>query len=125
MAVILTLALGGCMGLAKLGSKHLFGKSKQPPAERIAAAQETAISLVHGGSAGTPILWSDQASGLHGALVPDAAGAAPPGCRDYRQTVILAGETLTGKLIACAQKDGTWKLFGGLPPAQAARRAGA
>jgi surface antigen len=96
--------------LAKAGAKGLFGKKERPPAERIAAAQATAISSVRGGTAGTPIAWSDQKSGVQGTLVPDDGPAGADGCRTYRQTVILSGETLQGRVTACQQKDGSWRL---------------
>jgi surface antigen len=118
LAVVMaqTLCLSGCMGaglLAKTGANDLFGKTEKPPAERIAMAQESAISAVHGGTSGTPIAWSDAPSGLQGALVPDPGDDQADTCRRYQQTVILAGETLQGRITACAQTDGSWKLSGG------------
>lgn len=118
LAVVTTLALclSGCMGaglLAKTGANDLFGKREKPPAERIATAQESAISAVHGGTSGTPIAWSDAPSGLEGALVPDPDADNAASCRHYRQTIILAGETLQGQITACSQQDGSWKLASG------------
>jgi surface antigen len=107
----LMLVLPGCVGMvAKAGADRLFGNKEKPPAERIAAAQESAISSVHGGSPGTPIAWSDEKSGVQGALVADAGPDGANGCRQYQQTVILSGETLQGHAAACPQKDGSWKL---------------
>jgi surface antigen len=116
VVMIQTLCLSGCMGaglLAKTGANDLFGKTEKPPAERIATAQESAISAAHGGTSGTPIAWSDAPSGLEGALVPDRGGDNAESCRHYQQTVILAGETLQGQIAACSQQDGSWKLASG------------
>lgn len=79
------------------------------------AAQEEAISAVHGGSSGTPITWSDAKSGVAGTLIPESGGDIPTTCRQYQQIVPLAGETLRGRVIACAQTGGSWKLLGKEP----------
>jgi surface antigen len=112
------LGLAGCMAVAKAGADRLFGDKDKPPAERIAAAQEAAIAAVHGGNVGAPIAWSDATSGIQGALMPQSSGDVPSGCRQYEQTVILAGETLQGRAVACAQGDGSWKLDKGSPQAK-------
>ena len=108
----LLLALPGCGAgmLAKVGAKELLGGKDKPPAERIAAAQATAISSAHGGSPATPIAWSDHKSGIQGTLVADDGPAGAGGCRTYQQTVILSGETLQGHVSACPQQGGSWKL---------------
>ena len=113
----LLLVLPGCAAgmLAKAGAKELFGDKEKPPADRIAAAQEKAISAVHGGAPGAPITWTDEKSGIQGALVTDAGAPDAHGCRAYRQTVTLASETLQGDAAACQQKDGSWKLFDRAP----------
>jgi surface antigen len=119
VALALMLGLEGCIGLAaRTGAQQLFGEKEKPPAQRIATAQESAISAVHGGSPGTPIAWSDTKSGIDGALTPTAGGEVPTGCRGYQETVVLAGETLQGRVVACAQNDGSWKLFQGTPQAR-------
>ena len=111
LAAALSFGLSGCVGLAvKSGAQALFGDKDKPPAERIASEQGKALSSVHGGSAGTPIAWSDTASGIEGSLVADAGADDADGCRRYQETVILVGETLQGPVMACAQKDGSWKI---------------
>jgi surface antigen len=112
--VLLALGLNGCMGvgmLARGGTRAMLGKGDEPPAKRVAAAQAAAIAAVRGGSPGIPIVWSDAKSGLQGALLPEAGDEAGV-CRRYRQTLIVAGETLEGRLVACAQANGTWRLSG-------------
>lgn len=114
IAVLLALGLCNCVGagmLAKTGAKEIFGGDKGA-AERIAKAQEKAISAAQGGSAGAPIAWSDSASGIQGSFVLQSDGDAPQGCHRYQQTIVLAGETLQGVTTACQQKDGSWKLSG-------------
>lgn len=109
----LLLVLPGCVGagmLAKTGAKALRGGKDKPAAERIAAAQGSAIASVNGGAPGTPIAWSDSKSGIQGTLIADATPPDADGCRTYRQTVILSGEMLQGRAAACPQKDGSWKL---------------
>ncbi len=71
VVIVLTLGLTGCVGLGKSAAQKLFGKKETTPTEKITAAQEEAISLVHGGSPGTPIMWTDATSGIRGALVPE------------------------------------------------------
>jgi surface antigen len=109
----LMLILPGCAGaglLAKAGAHKLFGDKEKPPAERIAAAQEKAISSAHGGAPDTPVAWSDGKSGIQGALIADNVPVGADGCRAYQQTIVLSGETLQGRATACPQKDGSWKL---------------
>jgi surface antigen len=96
--------------LALSASENLF--KKKSPAERIAAGQEEAISAVHGGSPETPIVWSDVKSGIRGAFLPDQNGDTPEDCHKYRQTIIIGGQTLQGEIVACLQKDGSWKHAG-------------
>jgi surface antigen len=113
VAAVLTLGLSGCMGaglLARTGAKSLFGEKEKPPAERIAAAQEEAIAAVHGGSPDVPIAWHDAKSGVQGTLIAVSGGDIPAECRLFQQTVILAGETLQGRVVACSQASGAWKL---------------
>ena len=116
VVILLSLGLGGCVGLATKGAERLFGEKQKPPAQRITTAQQAAITEVHGGSPGTPIAWSDEKSGIQGTLMPEAGGEVSNGCRQYQETVILAGETLRGRVAACPQGDGSWKLSTG--PAQ-------
>jgi surface antigen len=110
IVILLPVALTGCLGLATKGASQLFGEKQKPPAERIAAAQQAAIAEVHGGSPGTPIAWADDKSGIQGTLMPEVASDGAHGCRHYQETVILAGETLRGRVAACPQSDGSWKL---------------
>ncbi len=61
-----------------------------------------------------PADWSDPQSGVSGRVRPlrsftDAAGRA---CREYSQTVNIAGRRQSDTGIACRQSDGNWRLVG-------------
>jgi surface antigen len=61
-----------------------------------------------------PADWSDPHSGASGRVRPlrsftDAAGRA---CREYSQTVVIAGRRQSDTGIACRRSDGTWSLVG-------------
>ena len=119
LAALLSCSLTGCVGMvAKAGAERLFGDKEKTADERARKAQESAIAGALGGSAGTPIAWSDATSGIKGTLMPDSVGDAPGKCRHYQETIILAGETLQGPVTACAQQDGTWKLDGAVTEAK-------
>jgi surface antigen len=62
----------------------------------------------------SPADWSDPSSGASGRVRPlrsftDAAGRP---CREYSQTVNLAGRRQSDTGIACRQSDGSWSLVG-------------
>ncbi len=113
---IAALSLNGCMGadfLARSASKSFI--EEKSPAKRIAAAQEKAISAAHGGDSETPISWSEAKSEIEGAFLLEPNAEVPDGCHQYRQTIIIAGETLQGQITACCQEDASWKLAGEKP----------
>jgi hypothetical protein len=117
MLLVIALAamgLSGCIGAGMIAARTASGGvfKKKSPAERIAAVQGEAISAVHGGSPETPIVWSDVKSGIQGAFLLDHNGDATEDCHKYRQTIIIGSETLQGEIVACLQKDGSWKLAG-------------
>jgi len=98
-------------GLLVRSATRYFDGGESPPPDHIAIAQQQALTEAQGGEPGVPVAWSDDKAGIKGAMVEDAGADAPKGCRSYRQTVILAGETLQGSLAACQQEDGSWKLL--------------
>jgi surface antigen len=109
---IAAFGLSGCVGAGIMAARTASnGLSKEKsPAERFSAMQLEAISAAHGGSPGVPIPWSDAKLGIEGAFLLEPNGNAPEGCHQYQQTIIIAGETLQGRIIACPQKDGSWNL---------------
>ena len=61
---------------------------------------------------GQQIAWSNPQTGNSGTVVPvrenrDAAGAY---CREFQQTVVIAGRSEQAFGTACRQPDGTWKV---------------
>jgi hypothetical protein len=104
--------LAAAFGLSSCGMlvRTAMNRSGKSPAARVAAEQGTAISEAGGGVAGAPIAWSDSKSGMQGSLLL-TANAGAGGCHEFWQTVILAGETLQGQLLACPQPNGAWKVM--------------
>jgi len=98
--------LDGCC----LALRAVQAKREKPPAERISAEQSRAISAAGGGTRGTPIDWSDTKSGMRGTLRLEPSSNTPVGCNTYEQTVTLGSETLAGRVTACQQSDGSWKI---------------
>jgi surface antigen len=60
---------------------------------------------------GQQITWKNSASGDSGTIAPIRDSYAPNGayCRDFQQTVTLAGQTRQGGGKACQQPDGSWQ----------------
>ncbi len=124
IGLALVLALTGC-GSGGRGQRQqteqgseerqtqIPGQSSQGNAIR--AAQERAISIAHGGTPNVAIPWSEPKSALEGAIVWDPTMTMTYSCRQYRQTLTIAGELLTGTLTACPMGDATWKLVEARP----------
>lgn len=56
--------------------------------------------------------WKNPDSGHAGTITPQPAFETAQGstCREYQQTVTVAGETATGYGTACRQPDGSWHI---------------
>ncbi len=117
-ALTLTLALGGCMALAGRGAKELLGGREKSASDKLTAAQEAAITGAHGGTAGIPIFWTEKNSGLQGALTPENEEISSNGCRNYRLTLAIGPEDLDGRIAACLQSGGSWKITPAPPAAK-------
>ncbi|MBB3065093.1 MULTISPECIES: RT0821/Lpp0805 family surface protein [Limibacillus] len=61
---------------------------------------------------GETIIWSNPESGNKGAITPVRDGTTGSGkyCREFQQTVIIAGEPQQAYGVACRQPDGTWQI---------------
>lgn len=61
----------------------------------------------------TTTTWQNPDSGNHGAITPIETYQTSSGqyCREYTQTVVVAGETQQAYGTACRQPDGTWKII--------------
>ena len=104
------IGLSGCVALGIHAAREVFGDKEKPPALHIQEAQEAAISAAHGGLPDQPIHWTAPKSGIKGTLEIDPAPDGANGCRQYRQTLVIAAQVLHGALSACPQTDGSWKL---------------
>ena len=104
---LVAIAVGTLLG-TMAGSE--IGKSLDK-ADRLAMAQAQHESLENGPS-GSSTAWRNPDSGNSGEFVPKPAYQDDSGmyCREYWQTVTVAGEKQRGYGVACRQPDGTWKL---------------
>ena len=80
-------------------------------ADRLAMAQAKQKALEYGGS-GSTTTWTNPDSGNSGEVVPQPAIMQADGryCREFWETVTIAGEKQQAYGTACRQADGTWKL---------------
>jgi surface antigen len=79
-------------------------------ADREAAAR--AESRAYTAPIGQQVTWSNAQSGASGTILPTRDFYADNGayCRDFMQTITLAGRKNQGEGKACQQPDGTWKI---------------
>jgi surface antigen len=71
-----------------------------------------AQSKAHAAPIGQQIAWSNPESGNSGTVTPRREGTDTAGnyCREYQQTITVAGKTEQAYGTACRQPDGTWKV---------------
>ncbi|MGE0725372.1 MAG: RT0821/Lpp0805 family surface protein [Alphaproteobacteria bacterium] len=64
---------------------------------------------------GQRITWQNPQSGHHGWITPTNQGydAAGHHCREFEQTIYVAGRAERGVGTACQQPDGTWRIVSG------------
>lgn len=79
-------------------------------ADRIEANQ--AVNQAHTAPIGETITWRNPESGNYGTVTPVREGTSESGryCREFQQSVTVAGKTQQGYGIACRQPDGTWRI---------------
>jgi surface antigen len=101
-------AIGALAG-AMMGGE--VGKSLDK-ADRAAMERSTSDALERGPS-GQSVAWNNPDSGNYGSVVPKPAYRAPTGeyCREYQQTVTVAGRSEEAYGKACRQPDGSWKII--------------
>ncbi|MDJ0945139.1 MAG: RT0821/Lpp0805 family surface protein [Kiloniellales bacterium] len=120
-------ALGGLLGaqfgsgagqLAATGAGVLIGGligseigRSMDEVDRIKANE--AVNRAHGAPIGETITWNNPRSGNSGAVTPLRDGTSTSGqyCREFQQSITVAGETEQGYGIACRQPDGTWRIL--------------
>lgn len=73
---------------------------------------DRAAHRAHSEPLGSTITWNNPDSGNRGTVTPVRDGTMENGqyCREYRQTITVAGKTQDGYGIACQQPDGSWRL---------------
>src|SRR5713226_3233359 len=115
-AAALVIALSGCHAIYG-GHGTPAAPSPTAAVEAPAGGSGATVGTTAEGQALTnnaPADWSDPQSGVSGRVRPlcsftDAAGRA---CREYSQTVNIAGRRQSDTGIACRQSDGNWRLVG-------------
>ena len=104
---LVAVAVGTMVG-AVMGAE--VGKSLDR-ADRLALAEAQHEALEYGKS-GSETAWNNPDSGTRGVIVPKPAYEDGSGsyCREYWQTITVAGEKQQGYGTACRQADGSWRL---------------
>lgn len=76
------------------------------------AAANRAVNQAHTAPIGETITWRNPESRNHGTVTPVREGTSDSGryCREFQQSVTVAGKTQQGYGIACRQPDGTWRI---------------
>lgn len=74
---------------------------------------DQAASQAHQAPLGQTVAWNNPDSGNSGTVTALRDGTSSQGqyCREYRQTITVAGKTEQGYGVACRQPDGTWRLL--------------
>ncbi len=100
-------AIGALAG-AYMGSE--VGKSLDR-ADRL-AMQQTSQNALETNPVGRASSWRNPDSGHSGTVTPTRTYQTASGenCREYQQTVTIAGKTENAYGKACRQPDGTWKI---------------
>ena len=104
---LVTTAAGVLIG-ALAGSE--IGKSLDR-ADR--AYANAAVNQAHAAPIGDTITWNNARSGNSGTVTPVRDGTSSSGqyCREFQQSITVAGKTQQGYGIACQQPDGTWRIL--------------
>jgi surface antigen len=129
VAVLTSLGLGGCFSVGQGTESPTVGVLPTQPAAP-AIPTGAALGGVLGGPLGASLAdddreaaWDAQIAALnsgqrrswrgsHGVFGFVEAGAEQgDGCRDYSQTVYVAGRANRGRGVGCKQPDGSWKMM--------------
>ena len=75
-------------------------------------AREAAQNSLENSRSGTATAWKNPDSGNSGTITPSRTFQMADGqyCREFQQTIIIAGEENQGFGTACRQTDGSWKI---------------
>lgn len=74
---------------------------------------QRAESTAYVAPVGQQITWNNPQSGNYGTITPVREGTNNTNgqlCREFRQTIVVGGQTQEGYGTACRQVDGSWKI---------------
>ncbi|MCP5405597.1 MAG: glycine zipper 2TM domain-containing protein [Pseudomonadaceae bacterium] len=72
---------------------------------------DQAVAQAQTAPVGQQVTWYNPSSGAQGTITPTRVGETNMGyCREYSQTITVAGRTERAYGTACQQADGTWRL---------------
>lgn len=105
--------LGGCAG-NKPQSENVAGNDvfAQAMSEQdLVLADESVQKALQTRLSGKSITWRNPATGHRGTVTPVRSYKTKNGyfCREYRETVIISGQTRQYRDTACRDRDGIWK----------------
>lgn len=106
-------ALGIAGGILGASVGNSIGR-RLDEADRLEMARARAHALQYG-QPGEPTKWYNSDNGNGGSVVPGQAYQDPRGvyCREFTQTVIIAGQEEEAYGRACRQPDGSWLIVSG------------
>lgn len=120
-------ALGGLLGaqfgsgsgkLAATGAGVLIGAligsevgRSMDEVDRMKA--DRAVNRAHTAQLGETIAWNNPETGNYGTVTPVRDGTSSSGryCREFQQTIVVAGKTEQGYGVACREPDGSWRIL--------------
>lgn len=77
------------------------------------AMERTTQDALENGASGSSKTWTNPDTGHSGTVTPQPAfrdGSSDQVCREYQQTVTVAGQKETAYGTACRQPDGSWRI---------------
>jgi surface antigen len=95
----------GTLAGAFIGNQIGASLDKADQAAMVQAEQRAQTAPI-----GQTVTWNNPDSGNHGTVTPVRDGTASNGqyCREYQQTVVVAGKEQQAYGTACRQPDGSW-----------------
>jgi|CXWL01.1.fsa_nt_gi surface antigen len=103
VATIAGTLLGGAIGNSIGGSLD---------SADMAAYNNTSRHALEDARPGQTLPWKNPESGNYGSITPSNTyqNASGQYCREYTQTIVVAGKKQSGHGTACRESDGTWKI---------------
>ena len=106
LMALAAMALGACA--LQQGEQAALYDQLQEQDVRMAAA--TLQRSLEQGRSGETLSWRNVATGAKGSLTPQRTMLTAEGyyCRDYDETIVVAGRSGQWRHTACRNKDGRW-----------------